>query len=113
MPPSLLELIAARFRALGEPMRLRILQMLLAGERNVKDLAAGLETTQSNTSRHLKALLDTGLVARRREGLEAIYRIADPVVEQLCRLMCEREEERAREHWSSIAPNGRTRRNSR
>ncbi len=102
IPESMLENIAARFRAMGEPMRLRILQNLLQSDLSVGDLAARLETTQSNTSRHLKALHDAALVARRKEGLEVIYSVADPVVSELCRLMCDREEARARDLFASL-----------
>ncbi len=94
LPEPLLDAIAARFRALGEPMRLRILAQLLAGESNVNSLAAALGTTQSNASRHLKALLDSGLVGRRKDGLESIYFVSDPVVKKLCDLMRRREQQR-------------------
>jgi DNA-binding transcriptional ArsR family regulator len=102
IPGAMLESIATRFRAMGEPMRLRILQVLLSGDLGVTELAGRLDATQSNTSRHLKALHDAALVARRKVGLEVIYYIADPVVPELCRLMCDREEARAREVFASL-----------
>lgn len=84
-----LELIATRFRILGEPVRLRLLQHLQGSERSVTDLTNHLGTTQPNVSKHLKLLLDAGLVARRQAGMTAMYRIADPTVFQLCELVCE------------------------
>lgn len=54
MGPELLELIAARFKALGEPARLRILQALRRGERTVSDLMRDTDLSQANTSRHLQ-----------------------------------------------------------
>ena len=57
-----LELVAARFRAMGEPLRLRILQELEGGERSVSALAESVESTQPNVSKHLKILQDAGLV---------------------------------------------------
>lgn len=102
MPPAMLEAIAARFKAMGEPMRLRILALLLDGDHNVNELAAALGATQSNTSRHLQALREAGLIDRRKEGLLAIYFVADPIVSPLCELMCARELARAEETWKEI-----------
>ncbi len=83
--------IAQRFRIMGEPSRLRILEELLNGDRSVGALVSALALSQSNTSRHLQALFDAGLVARRREASEVIYCIGDPIVEQLCQIMCASE----------------------
>lgn len=85
---GLIDLAAQRFRLLGEPMRLRILQVLEAGERNVTDLTGAVGSNQPNVSRHLQALFDGGIVKRRREGNTIFYSIADPVVFQLCDLVC-------------------------
>jgi DNA-binding transcriptional ArsR family regulator len=82
------ELVAKRFRALGEPMRLRILQVLEGGEKPVGEIVNLLEASQPNISKHLKALCQEGLVNRRREGLNVCYSIADPVVFQMCTLIC-------------------------
>jgi len=59
-----LELVAARFRAMGEPLRLRMLQELENGELNVSAIAKSVESTQPNISKHLKVLQDAGLVKR-------------------------------------------------
>lgn len=83
-----LELIAQRFRALGDPTRLALLQALFESERTVQDLCAVTGASQANTSKHLALLLEQGLVARRRDGLFTRYRIADPTLEQLCRVVC-------------------------
>jgi DNA-binding transcriptional ArsR family regulator len=89
LPDSLLEEVALRFRALSEPIRLRILRHLQAGEASVNDVAAALSAGQSNVSRHLQALHEAGLVARRREGNAIFYSIADPMVFELCHLICD------------------------
>jgi DNA-binding transcriptional ArsR family regulator len=83
-----LELVAARFRAMGEPMRLRILQQLERGECSVSALAEGLGATQPNVSKHLKILQDAGLLKRRPQGNNAYYAIADPTVFELCEMIC-------------------------
>jgi len=88
MPPEVLELVAARFRALGEPIRLRILQALEHGETGVKALTQTIGSTQPNISRHLRTLQEVGLLRRRQQGSAANYSIADETVFELCDLVC-------------------------
>lgn len=83
-----LALVARRFAVLGEPMRLRLLQTLMGGERSVGALAEAASGTQANVSRHLQTLADAGLVSRRKEGLQVFYAVADPSVFELCELVC-------------------------
>ncbi|MGH7836392.1 MAG: ArsR/SmtB family transcription factor [Candidatus Binataceae bacterium] len=89
-----LELVAARFRAMGEPRRLQILQQLESGERGVSALAASLGTTQPNVSKHLRVLQEAGLLMRRQQGNSAYYAIADPLVFELCEMICSRLHDR-------------------
>lgn len=93
MTPELLQRVAARFKALGEPARLRILQALRAGEKTVTDLMRDTELSQANTSRHLQMLHGHGFVERRKEGLYVLYRLADESVMNLCDVMCGRLEQ--------------------
>lgn len=69
---------AALFKALAHPNRLRILVTLRAGEKCNCELGPLLHLEQSNLSRHLLALAETGLVTARREGARMLYRVADP-----------------------------------
>ena len=85
---EVVELLAARFRTLGEPIRIQLLQSLQSGERNVTDLVTAVGSTQSNVSRHLRNLQDAGLVARRQEGNNVYYSVADPSVFDLCDAVC-------------------------
>ncbi|HEX7939837.1 MAG TPA: metalloregulator ArsR/SmtB family transcription factor [Gemmatimonadaceae bacterium] len=85
-----IDAVAERFRALGEPARLRILQALCTGERCVGDLERDTGLNQANLSRHLQLLTATGLVKRRKEGLFVYYDLADRNVLRLCELMCGR-----------------------
>jgi ArsR family transcriptional regulator len=94
LPREALELLAQRFRALGDATRLALLQALFQEERTVKELCALAGTSQANTSKHLALLLEQGLVARRRDGLCTRYRIADATLERLCRLVCDSLAER-------------------
>jgi DNA-binding transcriptional ArsR family regulator len=83
-----LELIANRFKLLAEPMRLRILQLLMTGEKSVSELVESLQATQANVSKHLGLLVDGGLIARRKSGAFTLYRVADPSIITMCDLVC-------------------------
>jgi DNA-binding transcriptional ArsR family regulator len=85
---QVLEIVARRFAALAEPMRLRLIQALFAGEKNVTELVAATGGTQANISRHLQTLTNAHVLARRKEGLLVYYRIADPTIPKLCELVC-------------------------
>lgn len=89
-----LELVAVRFRAMGEPLRLRMLQELESGERSVSALAENVESTQPNVSKHLKILQDAGLVKRRQQGTMVYYSVADEMVLELCEMICSRLRDR-------------------
>lgn len=88
-----LDLVAGRFRVLGEPLRLRLLNELRAGEKTVNELVQAAETSQANVSKHLGILMTAGLVNRRKEGVFAYYYIADDLVFELCDLVCARMRE--------------------
>jgi DNA-binding transcriptional ArsR family regulator len=74
---------AELFRVLGHPVRIRILELLLDGERTVGDLQAALSLDSSGTSQHLGALRQQGVLESRRAGTSVYYRIRDPRVTQL------------------------------
>ena len=89
VPRPLLERAARRFRLLGEPSRLQILSLLHArGPLPVQEIVEETGLGQANVSKHLSAMAQEGLVARRQEGLYAYYRIADPSLSALCLLVC-------------------------
>ena len=81
-------LVAARFRALGDPSRMRLLNVLMRGPHSVGELLAESGLEQSNVSRHLAVLRREGLVARQSDGNRALYRIVDPSLVELCELVC-------------------------
>jgi len=83
-----LELVARRFAVLAEPMRLRLLRALFAGEQPVHALVELTGGTQANVSRHLQTLTDAHLLKRRKDGLEVFYAIGDPTIFKLCDLVC-------------------------
>jgi DNA-binding transcriptional ArsR family regulator len=88
MTAEALQLVAARFKVLADPMRLRLLHALEGGEVSVNELAVAAEASQPNVSKHLKTLQEAGFVTRRQEGNTAYYSIADETVFELCDLVC-------------------------
>ncbi len=85
---DLVDLIARRFRAIGEPMRIRLLDYLRDGETTVGELAEALDASQQNVSKHLSVLADVGVVGRRKDGNHVYYRIVDDGVLTLCEEVC-------------------------
>ena len=88
LPPDLAELIARRFRAIAEPMRIRLLDQLRSREATVGELADALSASQQNVSKHLAVLAEAGILGRRREGNYVYYRIVDEGVFGLCEDVC-------------------------
>lgn len=93
--------IADYFRALAEPLRLKILNALRAAEHNVGELADLCDCSQANVSKHLTLLARNGMVAREARGTSVYYRIADPNIYLLCDLVCD---QLARHFASQAAP---------
>jgi rhodanese-related sulfurtransferase len=82
-------------KALGNPYRLELLDLLAQSERTVESLAAETGATMANISQHLQILRNAGLVTARKEGLFVHYRIGDPAVSTLCaslRTVAERQD---------------------
>jgi ArsR family transcriptional regulator len=107
LTPELMDIVAERFRVLGEPMRLRILDALRHKERTVSDLVDATGATQANVSKHLTLLYQLGFVGRRKEGTRVFYRVEDPDVFELCDLVCGGARLRARRESQALKGNGR------
>ncbi len=88
IPVDLAEMIAARLRVIGDPTRIRILDLLRDEELTVTEITERLGTSQQNASKHLGLLLQAGILARRKEGNSSIYSIADRGVYELCEQVC-------------------------
>ena len=88
LPDDLVELIARRFRVIGEPMRIRLLDRLRDGEATVGELSEALSASQQNISKHLAVLADVGILRRRKEGNHVYYRVVDEGVFALCEAVC-------------------------
>jgi DNA-binding transcriptional ArsR family regulator len=88
LPDPLVELIAERFRTIGDPTRIRLLERLRDGEASVQELAEHVGTSQQNVSKHLGVLARVGIVGRRKDGTFAYYRITDASVFAHCEQVC-------------------------
>jgi DNA-binding transcriptional ArsR family regulator len=88
LPDDLVELVARRFRVLGEPMRIKLLDRLREGPATVGELQRATGASQQNVSKHLGVLLGAGLVGRAKDGNIARYSIADDGVFELCEHVC-------------------------
>jgi len=97
-----LELVAQRFRALGEPLRIRLVEHLMEGEASVQELVGATGAGQQNVSKHLRVLLHAGIVGRRKQGTFAYYRIVDDVVYRLCEQICDSLERQHQELGAAL-----------
>lgn len=88
IPMSLAEMIAQRLKVIGDPTRIRTLDLLRDGEKSVAEIAEELGTSQQNASKHLGVLLQAGIVRRRKDGTSAFYAVADQSVYDLCEQVC-------------------------
>lgn len=82
--------VAAYFSILSEPMRLKILNLLRDGEKCVQDLVEATATSQANVSKHLKVMMQAGILSRRAEGTSAYYSVEDDLTFELCTMVCDR-----------------------
>jgi DNA-binding transcriptional ArsR family regulator len=96
--------MAVRFRALGEPTRLKILERLFRSPASVGEILESVGATQANVSKHLSVLRSGGLVRRRKEKNRAVYWIADPSLERLCAVVCDAVSREAQEEARALAP---------
>lgn len=90
VPAEVVQQVAEYFDVLSEPMRLRLLNLLRDGEKCVQDLVEATQTSQANVSKHLKVMLQAGILSRRSEGTSAYYSVSDDLIFELCTLVCDR-----------------------
>lgn len=75
------------------------------GEKTVGELVTELDGNQSNVSKHLKIMYETGLVSRRRLGMSVSYAISDPTIFQLCSLVSRSEAQRREQELEELSGN--------
>lgn len=90
LPAAVIERIADRFKLLGDPTRLRLVNALhVDGELSVGDLVERAGTSYGAVSKQLSMLRAQGVLSRRRDGNRIYYRICDPSIDELCTVVCE------------------------
>ena len=104
MSSNTLGMVAERFKILGDPLRLQILQVLQEEEQSVGQIVEATGASQANVSRHLQILLRARIVDRRKEGLHVFYRISDNTVLDLCSVVCESLAARLSRELSAFEP---------
>lgn len=82
------ESAANLFRVMSAPMRLKIINCLCDGEKNVSYLLTRVNTTQPNMSQHLNTLYQAGILGKRRDGVQIFYRIIDQRIVSICEAVC-------------------------
>ncbi|GAB4210304.1 MAG: metalloregulator ArsR/SmtB family transcription factor [Coleofasciculaceae cyanobacterium] len=88
--PQVLAPVADYFKVLSEVSRLQVLCCLKSGARNVTSIIEATGLGQANVSKHLKVLMQAGMITRNPEGINVYYQISDPVIFELCELVCDR-----------------------
>ena len=102
--PELLDSVAARFKVLSEPARLRVLHELRTRPLHVSALMGATGLNQANLSKHLQLLHAHGFVSRRRDGQFTFYAIADEGVFTLCDLVCGHLERDGEQRMARLRP---------
>lgn len=80
--------VAAYFAVMAEPTRVKIIHAVCREERSVNQIAAELQATQTNVSRHLGHMYRSGVLSRRKAGNQVFYRISDATMIEICRAVC-------------------------
>jgi DNA-binding transcriptional ArsR family regulator len=102
IPGELMDKVVARFRALSDANRLRLLELIVAGERSVNELAEAAQLTQANASKHLQVLCSVGFITRRKDGTRIIYAIANDTPNVLCDIVCSEVKDQIRRELSAV-----------
>ncbi len=85
---EILGLVANQFRVLAEPLRLEILQYLEDGEKTVNEIVLATKASQPNISKHLRVMLQAGILVKRQEKNNAYYSVADQTIFTMCETVC-------------------------
>lgn len=80
--------VASYFSVLSEPTRLRIMHAICESEKPVSQIVEELSATQTNVSRHLTLMYRAGVLARRKDGNQVYYKVADTAMVEICRSVC-------------------------
>ncbi len=90
---ALLELISNRFKILADTNRLKVLNCLKSGEKNVGKIIEETDLKQANVSKIMLAMAQYNIVARRKDGNSVYYHIVDDSIFDLCSIVCSKLQE--------------------
>jgi DNA-binding transcriptional ArsR family regulator len=100
----MLAFVADYFKVLSETSRLMVLDNLrTSGAMNVTQLVEATGLGQANLSKHLKLLTQAGILKRTPQGVSVYYEISDPMIFELCELVCDRVKERLKNQAQSLS----------
>ncbi len=86
---ALVDRVSEIFKVLSEPMRLKLLDSLRGGEKNVMELIKITGSQQANVSKHLGIMRRAGVVVCRRKGLNMFYSVKEKRFFTLCDSVCD------------------------
>ena len=101
--------VAARFAALADETRLRLLMRLRRSPANVTALTAEMKIAQASVSKHLAVLKQVGLVESAKVGTQSVYRVRDDTVFDLCQIVCDGVVRHAEQELASLGVTPRAR----
>ncbi len=84
------ESVARYFALLSEPTRLRIMHSICQQEKSVNAIVDEIGASQTNVSRHLGLMYQAGVLGRRKDGNQVLYRVTDAAFTEICRTVCVR-----------------------
>jgi DNA-binding transcriptional ArsR family regulator len=87
MTDERIEQVSMRFKVLAEPMRLKILRTICEEEKSVQEIVKLTKANQANISKHLSMMAESGIVSRRKDGLNCYYTLADESIFQVCQIV--------------------------
>ncbi len=102
IPTSALAQVADYFKVLSELSRLQVLCAIKGGPKNVTEIIEATGLGQANVSKHLKILAQAGIVKRQPQGVSVYYHLADPMIFDLCELVCQRLEVQLQEQAQQV-----------
>jgi len=82
--------VARYFALLAEPTRLRIMHSICQQEKSVNQIVQELGASQTNVSRHLGLMYQAGVLGRRKDGNQVLYKVTDTAFTDICRTVCVR-----------------------
>lgn len=94
--------VAEYFKLLSEVSRLQILNCLRSRAMNVTEISEATGLGQANLSKHLKILTQAGILSRQPVGVSVYYEINDPLIFELCELVCDRLSDRIQQQAEEI-----------